>query len=99
MRKIMSADELYKWYLDKNVRVWRRALHLLYEEGPLSLYKIAMFLDSDPSGTERQLKKMAIDRWVKRENHKWDTTDIGNNKVLSYQKYGSMPTRRWGRYQ
>lgn len=99
MRKILSADEIYKWYRDKNVRVYLKALHLLCEWGPLPLYEIAEILDSDPSGTERQLKKMAIDHWVKRQDHKWNITDTGNNKVLSYKKYGSMPTRRWGRYQ
>jgi len=66
----MSLKELRKWKLNKNIRVWRRALYLLYEDSPLSLSDISMYIDSDRSGTERQLKKMQIDHWVKREKHK-----------------------------
>ena len=57
---------------------------------------IANDLNADISGTERQLKKMAIDHWVRRKNHKWEITDIGEKKVENDQKYGSMPTRKWG---
>jgi hypothetical protein len=94
----MTADETYDWCRDKQVRVWRRALYIVWEIGPLPLYEISEILDADPSGTERALKKMAIDHWVKRKNHKWEITNTGEKKVLNDQKYGSIPTRKWGKY-
>ena len=66
----MTLEELRKWMRNKNIRIWRRALYLLYEDSPLSLSNISIDIDSDPSGNERQLKKMEIDHWVKRKNHK-----------------------------
>ena len=92
----MTLEELRKWIRNKNVRIWKRSLYLLYEDGPLSLSDISTDLDSDPSGNERQLKKMAINHWVKREKHKWYITETGVNKVEAYQKFGTMPSRKWG---
>ncbi|MCK4347301.1 MAG: MarR family transcriptional regulator [Thermoplasmatales archaeon] len=96
MRKIMTPEEIDKWWRDKKIRVWRRALYLLHESGPLSLYEISDILNADPSGTERQLKKMEIDHWVKRKDHTWHITNTGITKVMNDQKYGSMPTLKWG---
>ena len=64
----MTVKELSKWV--KKIRIWRRALLLIYMDGPLSLSDISVDLDEDRSGVERQLKKMGIDHWVKRIDHK-----------------------------
>ena len=92
----MTLEELRKWILIKNIRVWRRALCLLYEGGPLSLSDISIDIDSDPSGTERQLKKMQIDHWTKREKHKGRITKTGVEKVEADQRFGTMPSLKWG---
>ena len=92
----MTFKELRRWILNKNIRVWRRALFLLYDEEELPLMQISQALNSDPSGVERQLKKMQIDHWVKREIHKWRITETGIKKVRNDQKYGSMPIRKRG---
>ncbi|PNX49793.1 MAG: hypothetical protein BV457_00485 [Thermoplasmata archaeon M9B1D] len=98
MRDMMTLEELRKWVKNKQIRIWRRALFLLYSDGSLSLSEISYDLNADRSGVERQLKKMAIDHWVRRKNHKWEITDTGITKVKNDQKYGSMPTRKWGVY-
>ena len=92
----MNIREISEWKRNKNIRVWRRALYEVYSEGPLSLSFISEILGSDPAGTERQLKKMQIDHWVIRKNHKWDITDTGIRKVEHDKKYGSMPILHLG---
>ena len=92
----MTREEIDRWIRNKKIRVWRRALYVLYDEEPIPLYLISEILDADPAGTERQLKKMAIDRWVKRKNHKWYITKTGLNKVEKDQKYGTTPILIWG---
>ena len=98
MRDIMTLKELSKWIKNKKIRIWRRALFLLYSDGSLSLSDISDDLDADRSGVERQLKKMAIDHWVKRIDHRWHITNTGVSKVENDQRYGSIPTRKWGIY-
>lgn len=94
----MTAEEIGKWYRNKTKRVWRRVLFLLYAQGPLSISDICDLIDADISGTERQLKKMAIDHWTRRIDHKWHITNTGITKVENDKKYGSMPTLKWGIY-
>lgn len=93
---LLRNEEISAWLRNKNIRVWRRSLYLLHSEGPLSLYAISNMLNTDPAGTERQLKKMQIDHWVKRINHKWNITNTGERKVENDQKYGTMPILKWG---
>jgi predicted transcriptional regulator len=92
----LTRKEISYWLIDKNIRVWRRALYLLYTDDPLPLAAISDILGTDPAGTERQLKKMQIDRWVVRKNHKWYITNTGERKVEHYKKYGSMPILKLG---
>ena len=94
----LTQEEILYWLKNKNIRVWRRALYLLYTEEPLPLYSISEKLGTDPAGTERQLKKMQIDHWVVRKDHKWSITNTGERKVQNDQKYGKMPILKWGKY-
>ena len=93
---LLTQEEINYWLKNKNIRVWRRALYLLYTEEPLPLYSISETLSTDPAGTERQLKKMQIDHWVVRKNHKWHITSTGERKVENDKKYGTMPILKWG---
>jgi len=95
---LLTREEISYWLKNKNIRVWRRALYLLSDEGPLPLAFISDTLDTDPAGTERQLKKMRIDYWVVRKNHKWNITNTGERKVENDKKYGSMPILKLGRH-
>lgn len=92
----LTREEISYWLTDKNTRVWRRSLYLLYTDDPLPLAAISDTLGTDPTGTERQLKKMQIDRWVVRKNHKWYITKTGKRKVENDKKYGSMPILKLG---
>ncbi len=82
----MTFKELRKWIRNKNIRVRRRALFLLYsDEEELPLMQISQVLNSDPSGVERQLNNMQIGHWIKREIHKWLITETGIKKVRNNQ--------------
>ena len=89
----LNKEELRKWYENKEIRVWRRAVFLLYHEGEMSNREIADTLGADRRGVRRTLSKVQMGQphQVIFKNHKWSITPHGITIVEYGQKNGKFP--------
>ena len=95
----MNKEELRNWFRGKEIRIWRRALFLLYHEGEMSNLGIADILGVDQRGVRRTLSKLQISSptMVILKDHKWHITSQGIEAVEHGQKNGRYPVIVRGR--
>ena len=95
----LDREELHNWFKDKKIRVWRRAVFLLYHEGEMSNLEIADTLGADQRGVRRTLSKvqMGTSPHVIFKNHKWVITSQGITVVEYGQKNDKYPILVRGR--
>ena len=95
----LDREELRNWFKDKKIRVWRRAVFLLYHVGKMSNLEIADTLGADRRGVRRTLSKVQMGNppHVIFKNHKWVITSQGITGVEYGQKNGKYPILVRGR--
>jgi len=90
----MNKEDIRKWLKNKDVRVWKRALYLLYEEDELLNMEVATTIAADQRGVRRVLTKLQLDSLVEfKKDRRWHITPQGIKKVEHDQKRGDMPIR------
>jgi len=96
----MKIEELRKWLKNKSVRMWKRTLLLLYEEGePLSTDEIARVIGVNKGSAYKVLRKLEVSYRIKSKkvNNRltWNITDYGTEQIRNMQKKGLIPVREW----
>ena len=92
----MNKEEIYNWLKNKDLKVWKRALFLIYMEGEISNKDVANILGTDIRSVRRTLTKLQITQpsLVKlEEDHKWHIAPGGIEKVEYGQKHDKFPIK------
>ena len=91
-----NKEEIYNWLRNKDIRVWKRALFLIYMEGEISNGDVANSLSVDIRNVRRTLTKLqgSSHPLVElKDDHKWHITPVGIENVEYGQKHDKFPVK------